>query len=182
MNIFKRLSDVKSAEMKFCKRKSSENTVQEISMTDASDCNSPFPASQSFHPLPDYMPPSQALDFNDPLEQAVDECGIYPMEQYKHVHSPVHKTKENRISLPVQLPPIIPSPLSCLKEQIDKTAHAISTLVWHLDVAYEESVQLGGKSSNSAELKNSVIKIHQMHKQYVKTGKELKNLLNLEIF
>ncbi len=180
--MFKRLSDVKSAERKFCNRKSSENTVQEKSTIDASDANSPFPASQSFHPLPDYFPPSQALDFNDPLKQAIDECGIYPMEQYKHVHSPVRKTNENRISLPVQLPPIIPSPLSCLKDRIDNAAHAISTLVWHLDVAYEESVQSGGKSLNSAELKNSVIKIRQMHKQYVKTGKELKNLLNLEIF
>ena len=36
--MFTRLSDVKSAEKKFCKRKSSENTVQEKSMTDASDC------------------------------------------------------------------------------------------------------------------------------------------------
>ena len=141
-----------------------------------------FPSISIISPTPDYLPQSQALDFNDPLKQAVDECGIYPMEQYKHTHSPVRKMKENRIGLPVQLPPIIPSPLSCLKDWIDNAAHATSTLVWHLDVACKEFVQSGGKSSNSAELKNSVIKIHQMQKQYVKAGKELKNLLNLEIF
>ena len=165
----KSLSDVEpNGKKKKCKRNSSEDNGKEELFSNLEDLDLIFPQTH-----PDYFPQSQLLNFpeSQPLDhqgslnQDIDECGIYPPHLLKHRQPFLDKVE--------------PSPLSCLKNRLDNTAYALTSLVWQLDVAYEEFTGTG-TCSNRTELENSVTKIRQMRKQYVKFKKELERLFKLE--
>ena len=80
----------------------------------------------------------------------------------------------------------ISSSVYCLKNRLENATQAISSLIFHLDMALEDYPN--GHPTNKKhldlfhQLEQQVLKIRQLQKQFVKTKKEISKILDLDYY
>ena len=169
-----------------------ETSDKEELLRDVDDVDYPYLASNPFPPLPQ----SQLLDFEpvaafdsvksdslpsfDPVEQAIHEARL-------NVESSQPAVSQNKkFEPPAWTPPLIPAAVYCLNNRLDNGTTAFSSLLFHLDLALEDYPNRHPHTQKHHDLRNAldqqVQKMRQMNKQFTKSKKEIRRILDLDYY
>ena len=138
----------------------------------------PFPETQPF----DFGGPflsahTQPSNFDDSVKQEETVTGLQEFNNTQQVPN-TGKFEPHTWS-----PPIIPSTVYCLNNRIENGSTALSSLLFHLDLALEEYPHSQPSDKKHYELRSqleqNVLKIRHLHKQYLKCKKEIKRIYGL---
>ena len=169
------------------KRSNKSEAVEDSSDPGASKCDDyssfdpfpPFPETQPF----DFGGPflsahTQPSNFDDSVKQEETDIGALLDFNNTQQVSNAGKFEPN-----IWSPPIIPSTVYCLNNRIDNGSTALSSLLFHLDLALEEYPHNHPSDKKHYELRSqleqNVLKMRHLHKQFLKCKKEIKRIYGL---
>ena len=162
----------------------SEPSVQESqSEEQMDDVDYPYLASNPFPPIPE----SQVLEFEDPVNSALKEPFKKALEEADiKLGKESSAAKWIRNQAPRWTSPLVPSHVYCLDNRFDNATTALTSLLFHVDLALEDYPNRHPTTEKHKDLyrqfNQQVLKLRQLDKQYLKIKKEIRRILDLDYF
>ena len=163
--------------------------------------NNPFPTFEETHQMFNFdeslaYSETQPMNFAGPVRQALQEAK--ELEEDKGISEDSGQSQPQFQSRPLAnkkpmtplvapsgwIPPMVPASAYCLNNRLDNAATALSSLLFHLDLALEEYPNSHPSDQKHfelcRELQRNVLKVRQMDRQFLKCKKEIKRILDLD--
>ena len=147
------------------------------------DVDYPYLASNPFPPIPE----SQVMDFVDPVNSALKDPFKKALEE-----ADIQLGKESstanwiRNQAPRWTSPLVPSHVYCLDNRFDNATTALTSLLFHVDLALEDYPNRHPSTEKHKDLyrqlNQQVLKLRQLDKQFLKTKKEIRRILDLDYY
>ena len=148
--------------------------------SEVDDVDYPFLASNPFPPLPE----SQVLEFEDSANSALKD----PFKKAS-VEADIQLGKESSFakrSTPAWTSPLVPADVYCLNNRFDNATTALTSLLFHVDLALDDYPNRHASTEKHKDLyrqlNQQVLKLRQLDKQFLKTKKEIRRILDLDYF
>ena len=163
--------------------KPSEAQMDDVEMDDV---DYPYLASNPFPPLPE----SQVLEFEDPVNSALKDSFKKALAeadiQLGKESSPTKRIKKLKDLTPAWSSPLASSLVPCLDNRFDNATTALTTLLFRVDLALDDYPNCHPSDEKHKDLyrqlNQQVLKLRQLHKQFLKTKKEIRRILDLGYF
>ena len=147
------------------------------------DVDYPYLASNPFPPIPE----SQVIEFEDPVKKALEDPLKKALEASDiQLGGETFTASGIRNSPAPWTSPMVPSYVYCLNNRFENATTALSSLLFHLDLTLEEYPNRHPSTKKHLDLyrqfDQQVLKLRQLDKQFLKTKKEIKRILDLDYF
>ena len=147
------------------------------------DVDYPYLASNPFPPIPE----SQVIEFEDPVKKVLEDPLKKALKESDiQLGNGSFAASGIRKSSPPWTSPMVPSYVYCLNNRFENATTALSSLLFHVDLALEDYPNRHPSNKKHLDLyrqfDQQVLKLRQLDKQFLKTKKEIKRILDLDYF